>query len=345
AFTTLSGAVFEAGQNITLDLGTGLTGQTSVVTSATEPMSNYFTLTDGTFDFETWGAGGMENLTPLWLLKYLPNMLSCHTTIIHGCEGPSNNITCGDASGTMSVGEGARWIERNAADVVIAGAAESKLNHMGLLRQSMMKRTCTADPATAADAVRPFDVDHAGFAIGEGGGLLILEDLERARSRGATICAEFVGFAAACDPAGIDLETANCGGLQYALARAIEQAGITPDDVGVAVAQGTAVPGEDDAEAAAWTDVFGAGRKLPAFTVTGAIGSCFAGSSGIQMVAAIKALQDQRIPPTVNFAVPAVESCLDLAPMARPAEAEYAVSGTFAIGGQSAACIFKRYQA
>ena len=97
-------------------------------------------VTDGKFDYQAWGREGMNNLTPLWLLKYLPNMLACHVGIIHGAKGPSNTITCGEASGLLAVGEATRTIARGAADVVIAGGAESKLNPMGLLRQSLLGR-------------------------------------------------------------------------------------------------------------------------------------------------------------------------------------------------------------
>ena len=162
-------------------------------------------LTEGKFDLKLWGASGMNNLTPLWLLKYLPNMLSCHVTIIHAAEGPSNTITCGDASGHLAVGEATRLIERGGADVVIAGGAESKLNPMGLLRQGLLKRMCTSGNDTPASACRPFDAGHCGTVIGEGGGLLILEDLQRAQQRGAKIYAEIVGFGGACDPQGIDV--------------------------------------------------------------------------------------------------------------------------------------------
>ncbi|MCE5327619.1 MAG: beta-ketoacyl-[acyl-carrier-protein] synthase family protein [Planctomycetaceae bacterium] len=301
-------------------------------------------LVDGKFDYKTWGITGMNNLTPLWLLKYLPNMLSCHTTIIHKAEGPSNNITCGDASGHMSVGEAAQWILRGAADVVIAGSAESKLNPMGLLRQTLMHRTCTTRNDAPTTACRPFDAGHAGFAIGEGGGLLILEDMDRAAGRGARIHAELVGFAAACDPHGIDLERPTCGNLAGALKNALRSAGIGPEDVGLAIAHGTAVPGEDEVEAAAWTEVFGRVGKLPAATLTGAVGCLFAGASGMDMILACKALHEQVIPPTVNFERPACESVLDFAAAPRQGKFEYAVTSAFTIGGQSAVCVFKRYQ-
>src|SRR5947209_13039380 len=141
-------------------------------------------------DLHKWGRGGMASLTPLWLLKYLPNMLACHVTIIHQLKGPSNTITCADASSHLAIGEAFRTIQRGNADLAICGGAESKLNPMGMLRQTLLKRLTETHNESAADAVRPFDADADGTVVGEGGGLLILEEIEHAHQRGAKIYAE-----------------------------------------------------------------------------------------------------------------------------------------------------------
>ncbi|MBN1556166.1 MAG: hypothetical protein JXA11_15605 [Phycisphaerae bacterium] len=299
-------------------------------------------VTDGKFDFKTWGTSGMNNLTPLWLLKYLPNMLSCHVTIIHGAEGPSNCITCGDASGHLAVGESALYIRRGAADVVIAGAAESKLNHMGLLRQGKLQRLCTTRNDQPAAAVRPFDADHAGTAIGEGGGLLILEDMEYAKHRGARIYAELVGFGAACDAQAIDVLRPTSGHLGLAVKNAVSSAGITPDDIDAIVTYGTGVPGEDAVEAAAWREALGErASEIPAVSFTGATGTMFAGASGVQLSVAAKCLAEQVIPPTVNFTRPAEGCAMNFAPETRPVKMRHVVTGAYTVGGQSGACVLK----
>lgn len=301
-------------------------------------------LEDGKFSLKLWGTTGMNNLTPLWLLKYLPNMLSCHVTIIHGAEGPSNCITCGDASGHQAVGEASRYISRGAADVAIAGGAESKLNPMGLVRQEMLKRLCTTK--ADASACRPFDAGHAGTVIGEGGGMLILEDMDRAVNRSARIHAEMAGFGSACDPNAIDVLTPTCGGLDLAIKSALRDAGITPDQVGLIVAHGTGVPGEDALEVQAWQSAMGsAAAKIPAVAITGATGSMFAGSGGASLAIAALALAKQTVPQTVNFTAPAPGCELNFSSQARQAKIEYAVVGSYTIGGQSAACVLKRYQA
>jgi len=300
-------------------------------------------VTDGHFDIHKWGSSGMNNLTPLWLLKYLPNMLACHVTIIHQAKGPSNTITCGDASGHLTVGEAARLIARGDADVVIAGGAESKLNPMGLLRQSLLKRLCTSRNDSPARACRPFDSSADGTVIGEGAGLLILEALEHARARGAKIYADIAGFGAACNPAGIDVLAPNNGGLDLAVSKALADAGISAKDVGAIITHGTAVPGEDRCEAAAWQTVLGdAAAKAPAAAITGAIGSLFAAAGGVELAVAAMALHTAALPPTVNFQEPADGCDLNLSAQARPVRARYVVSGAFGTGGQSAACVLKR---
>jgi 3-oxoacyl-[acyl-carrier-protein] synthase II len=300
---------------------------------------------DGKFDFKVWGSTGMENLTPLWLLKYLPNMLSCHVTIIHDAEGPSNAITCGDTSAHLSIGEAGRWIARGDADVVIAGGAESKVNPMALLRQTLLKRACTSGNDDPGSACRPFDAAHDGTAIGEGGGLLVLEELQHARSRGVRIYAELVGFGAACDPAGFDVTKPNAGSLDRAAKKAIDEAGIQPSDISLVVTHGTGVPGEDLCEVRAWEEVFARCERISALALTGAIGSLFAGAGGVETAATVMALHTQTVPPTVNFKTAAHAGRLSFCQRPKHAELEYAITSAFSVGGQSAACVLKRYQA
>ena len=303
-------------------------------------------LTDGKFDIRKWGSAGMSNLTPLWLLKYLPNMLACHVTIIHGAEGPSNTITCSDASAHLAVGEAARMVARNAADVIIAGGAESKLNPMGLLRQELLNRLCTGGNDRAAAACRPFDAGHAGTVVGEGGGVLMVEDYDRARARGAKIYAEIVGFGAACDPAGMDVRRATAGGLEFAAAKALADAGIRPEQIDLVVAHGTGVPQEDRCECQAWQQALGAATaKTSAFAITGATGSMFAGAGGVELAAAAMALHHQTVLPTVNFAACDDGCGLRFAGKAESKQINYVITGAFSIGGQSAACVLKRAEA
>jgi 3-oxoacyl-[acyl-carrier-protein] synthase II len=300
-------------------------------------------LTDGKFDMSRWGRSGMENLTPLWLLKYLPNMLSCHVTIIHGAEGPSNCITCGDAAAHMAAGESALYMKRDSVDAAITGSAESKLNPMGLLRQGLLGRVCTNANDRPQTAVRPFDAGHSGLVIGEGGGMLILEKMERARQRGAKIYAEFAGFGAACDSGGIEITEPTAGNLGMSASRAIKNAGIEPDDIDAIFTYGTGVPGEDLAEAEEWRKVFGPrAAEIPAVSFSGVIGSLFAGHGGMQMAIAAKSIAEQIIPPTANHEAPAEGCEMNFAPQPRNADLKNVIAGSFTIGGQSGACVLRK---
>jgi 3-oxoacyl-[acyl-carrier-protein] synthase II len=299
-------------------------------------------VTDGRFDYKEWGRTGISNLTPLWLLKYLPNMLSCHVTIIHGAMGPSNCITCGDAAGPMSVGEAALYIRRNAADVVVAGSAESKLNPMGLMRQLKLGRLYV-QPDQSGASVRPFDAAHNGTAVGEGGGLMILEELHAAQRRGASCYAEVAGFGGACDPEAIDLLRPTAGNLSSAVRKALRQANVSVDEVDAIAAYGTGVPGEDAVEAAEWEAVFGERlTEIPAFSATGAIGCLFAGGGSAQLALAAKAVQAQIVPPTVNFSTPAEGCKLSLSDRARKTDIRILVAAAYTVGGQSGAVVLKR---
>ena len=302
-------------------------------------------VTDGVFDLKVWGTRGMNNLTPLWLLKYLPNMLSCHVTIIHGCEGASNAITCGDASGHMSIGEAARWIQRGAADVVIAGGAEANLNPMGLLRQTLLGRVRATSNADPAGACRPFDAAAAGTGVGEGGGLVVLEDMGSAVQRGATIYAELAGVGGGCDPGGMDVTRPTVGSLDAAVSNALDDAGLEPQDVDVIVTHGTGVPAEDRAEADAWAAALGeTAHTAPAVALTGAIGSLYAGAGGAELIVAAMALHNQSVPPTVNFPTAADGCTLSLAAEPRSGNYTTAVTGAFSVGGQSGAIVLKKYE-
>jgi len=298
---------------------------------------------EGIFSLRRWGQSGMANLTPLWLLKYLPNMLACHVTIIHGAMGPSNTITCGDASAHLATGEAARLVARGGADAVIAGGAESKLNPMGLMRQALLRRVCSGWTGEPGQACRPFDARHCGTAVAEGSGLLVLESLDRARRRGARVYAELAGFGSACDPGGIDVETANVGSLDLAVRKALDDAGVEPGEVDLIVTHGTAVPDEDVCEATAWRAALGeASASVPAAAVTGSIGSMFAGAGGVELAVAAMALHTQTIPPTVNHEAPADGCGLSFLAEPTAAELNVAVSAAFSVGGQCGACVLRR---
>jgi 3-oxoacyl-[acyl-carrier-protein] synthase II len=302
-------------------------------------------VTDGAFDIRAWGREGMNNLTPLWLLKYLPNMLACHVTIIHAAKGPSNTITCGEVSGHLAIGEAARTIVRGAADVAIAGGAESKVNPMGLLRLCLLNRAVTNGNAAPGEAVRPMDAAHAGCAVSEGGGLLILEDRDRAVGRGARIYAEVAGFGAACDPGGVDYLKPSDGNIGGAMRAALADAGIGPERVGLIIPSGTGVPGEDVAEARAIRAVFGEQTdRVAVVPLTGSIGDLFAGAGGVDLAVGAMALHTGTIPPAVNFERPDPDGPLNVPTAPVQEDPDYVLCASATVGGQSGAVILKRHE-
>ncbi|MCJ7543096.1 MAG: hypothetical protein MUP47_00785, partial [Phycisphaerae bacterium] len=189
------------------------------------------------------------------------------------------------------------------------------------------------------------DATADGTVVGEGGGLLILEEVERAKARGARIYAEVAGFGAACDGAGLDVLRPSDGGLDVAVTKALADAGLKPKDVDAIVAHGTAVPSEDRCEAEAWQRALGElAEEAPATAVTGAIGSLFAGAGGVELAVAAMVVHTGTVPPTVNFEAHPAGSRLNLSDQARSGELGVVVSAAFGSGGQSGACVLKRYE-
>ncbi|MBL8874581.1 MAG: hypothetical protein JNM86_02160 [Phycisphaerae bacterium] len=312
----------------------------------------------GAFDYRKWGTvdgggGGMNNLQPLWMLKYLPNMLACHVTIIHGCEGPSNTITCAEASGLLCMGEATRVIQRDAADICYAGGCESKVNLMGTLRWTLLNRLAPcAETENPASIVRPFDPDAPGTILGEGGGLVVLEEREKAVARGANVYAEVVGFGAAHSPPpayeAIRTKQNASGddkpgdGPRFAIEAALAEAGIGIGEIDAIVPTGSGIPNADSDEAAGLRAVFG--RKLadiPLVTITPAIGQSVAGHAGWQLAAAALAIKHQRLPASLNAGAPPADLRSGAA-SAKPAKLRHVLVVSCALGGQNAAAVLRQ---
>jgi len=293
-------------------------------------------------DLTAWGTTGMGQLTPLWLLKYLPNMLACHVTIIHGLKGPSNTITCADASSHLAIGEAFRTIQRGNADLAICGGAESKVQPMGLMRQCLLKRVNETSNDSPATAVRPFDKDAAGTAVGEGGGLLILEEYEHAKKRGARIYAEIVGFGASQDSYSVTTPSPTGDSYGKAITKALADAKLSADNVDLLVPHGLGIPSHDRAELAGLKQAFGPALEKVAFApIKGQIGSLAAGS-GADAAAAVLCLHGNCVPGAVNTKKTIDNMKLNVGAEARDAEVNVVVSSVYSLGGQNAALVFKR---
>lgn len=301
---------------------------------------------EGPFDMHQWGREGMNHLTPLWLLKYLPNMLACHVTITHDLRGPSNTITCNEASAGLSIGESLRVIQRNNADACFCGGGSSKVNLAAYFRQEMLGRLNATSNDAPAGAVRAFDAGAAGTVIGEGAGIVVLEAVETFEQRpDGRAYAEIAGFGAAqsFNPRTKNLTPEEDGyGMQLAIKRALKEAGVEPAAVDAIVAFGIGHAAWDSAEAAAYRAIFGG--KLPAVvSFKSVLGHCGAASGGIDLCLAARMVHEQTLPAVLNRDAP-LDGFNPTAPAAA-AELNYVLCLSTGLGGQNAAVLIKRYQA
>ncbi|MEM7754735.1 MAG: beta-ketoacyl synthase N-terminal-like domain-containing protein [Planctomycetota bacterium] len=353
-----------SGARLGCQIGAGLIAADTVETAAALSTS---VDEDGSFSWAKWGAaeggsGAMNNLPPLWMLKYLPNMLACHVTIIHGAEGPSNTILAAEASGILCVGEASRVIERGDADACFAGGAESKVNLLGIMRTAVAQRladTRGTPGIEGVDVVRPYDGEATGTLIGEGAGILIVEGADHAEERGAPAYAEVAGFGAGQSTdaplpgvfagAGEDADWSKGAGelprdraLVRAIRAALDDAGIGADEIDAVVPGAIGVPEVDAREAGSLAEVFGDRLgALPLVTVSANLGSCSAGHGALQVGLAALCLREQKLPARLHRGTPV--DGLDVGEAgARSAELGYVLACVSSLGGQCAAVVLKR---
>jgi len=300
----------------------------------------------GRFDLLRWGAEGMNNLTPLWLLKFLPNMLACHVTIVHDAQAPSNTITCSEASSHLAIGEAYRTIARGDADVCICGGAESKTNPMAMTRPLLCGRVNIEDNDAPARASRPFAADRAGSVPSEGGGLVILEALDHARSRSAKIYGEITGFGAASSASSWSAPDPSGRAIAIALRKALADAETSADRINLVAPFGTGTHNYDSAESAAWNEVFGTWlSEIPAMTTRGAVGMNGAGTGAIDFAATVMAVARNTVPPSVNTSNPDPASRFNFVQDdPKDARVTHAITVSYALaGGQTAALVVRRF--
>ncbi len=302
--------------------------------------------TEGRYDLHKWGQQGMELLTPLWLLKYLPNMLACHIGIIHDIQGPSNSITCSEASAHLAIAEAAQVIARGAADVAVAGGAEAKVNQMMMLRQHLIGRAVSTHAGTPETICRPFDANACGAIFGEGAGMIVLESLDHARARHARILAEIagVGHSHSLNPSYARLEP-DGQGIRVAVEKGMADAEIGPQDINLVIPHGTAIPHDDLAEARGLEAALGAAAKIiPVWPTKSMLSTTGAASGALDVVAAVRAISDGVIPPAKNFESPAEGCGLNVLTTRREGPIRYALSCSYTHGGQTAAVVLKAFE-
>jgi 3-oxoacyl-[acyl-carrier-protein] synthase II len=288
-------------------------------------------------DLHKWGEQGLPLIPPLWMLSHIPNMMACHVSILHNAQGPNNSITQSDVAGLLALGEACRYIRGDRADIVLAGSSDSKLIPINFFRHTLFSPLSHRNDAPDR-ASRPFDRDRDGWVLGEGGGVLIVEELEHARRRGARIYAEITGYSAAFDP--------HCDGkgLARAAAQAITEAGIRPADIDHINAQGNSTIHGDAFEARAIRQVFGEpAQARPVFAAKSSLGHLGAGASCVELAASLLALQHGLVPATLNYNHPAPECPVRVQSQPRKVELPHTLKLAFTEMGQCAAIVCRRW--
>ena len=292
--------------------------------------------TDGAVSLGLWGERGIKDVPPLWMLKYLPNMPSCHVSITLDLRGPSNTITASDAASLLALGEAYRILQRDVADVFVVGGTESKMNPLSQARHNLFQQLSrrTDDPSKAH---RPFDRDRDGSVLGEAAGSFVLEELEHAKKRGSRIYAELVGYACGFDRARDGLVMAKI------IRTALHRAGAKADEVDHVNAQGLATDRSDPWEAKAIRDVFG--PKTPVWAIKGNIGSAGAAAGAVELAASILALSHGKLPPTLNCENRDPECPIQVhIDGVRAVAKPYAVKLNFTDKGQVGVVVVKRWE-
>lgn len=289
-------------------------------------------------------AGGARKINPFFIPGSLINLISGHITILKGYRGHNYGIVSACASGTHAIGESARLIKYGDVDVMIAGGAESAVCTLGVGGFAAMKALSTRndDPSAAS---RPWDKDRDGFVMGEGSGVLVLEELEHAKRRGARIYAELAGFGASSDA--YHITAPNAEGPALALSRAIKDSGLPVEAIDYVNAHGTSTPLGDANETNATKAVFGEhAKKLVVSSTKSMTGHLLGAAGGVEAVYSVLAIRDQIAPPTINLVNQDFDAGCDLdycANTARKLEINAVASNSFGFGGTNGTLVFKRF--
>ena len=288
--------------------------------------------------------GGPRKISPFFIPAAIVNLASGFVSIRWGAKGPNSATCTACSSSAHAVGDSFRLIQRGDADVMISGGAEAAITPMGVGGFASM-RALSSRNDEPEKASRPFDRDRDGFVIGEGSGILILEELEFARKRGATILGEVVGYGMSGDAFHITQPSENADGAIRVMRNALKDAGVEPGQVDYINAHGTSTPFNDKLETKAIKAVFGErAHQLPVSSTKSMTGHLLGGAGGLEAGIVTLILRDQIIPPTINYENPDPECDLDYVPnQARRANVNCVLSNSFGFGGTNAALLFKRY--
>ena len=290
-------------------------------------------------------ARGPRRISPFFIPSTIVNLAAGQVSIRIGAMGP-NSATCTACSaGSHALGDSFRMIQRGETDVMIAGGTEAAITPMGMGGFAAMRALSKRNDAPE-QASRPFDRNRDGFVMGEGAGILVLEELEQARNRGAEILAEVVGYGMSGDAHHITAPPEDGSGAVRAMRKTLEDASIAPDEVDYINAHGTSTPPNDRIETLAIKTVFGDhARELAVSATKSMTGHLLGAAGGLEGGVVVQTLKDQIIPPTINLETSDPDCDLDYVPHeARKADIRYAMSNSFGFGGTNACLLFKRHE-
>jgi 3-oxoacyl-[acyl-carrier-protein] synthase II len=287
---------------------------------------------------------GPRRVTPFFIPMTIANLASGHISIITGAKGPNSCVVTACATGTHCIGNAYRMIQYGDADAAIAGGTEATITPLAFAGFNSMKALSTRNDEPER-ASRPFDKGRNGFVMGEGAGVVILEELEFARARGAEILAEIVGFGMSGDAYHITAPAEGGAGAIQCMKVALSDARITPDDVSYINAHGTSTYYNDMYETMAIKGVFGeAAYNVPVSSTKSMTGHLLGAAGGVEAVAAIKTVMENKVPPTINYEEPDPECDLDYVPnIARDTVVDVALSNTYGFGGTNASLVFRKF--
>jgi 3-oxoacyl-[acyl-carrier-protein] synthase II len=306
------------------------------------------------------GIGGLENIaataitlrdkgprrvSPFFIPGSLINLCSGHVSIRYGFKGPNHSVVTACSTGAHAIGDAMRMIKWGDADVMVAGGAEAAVCEIGIAGFNACKALSTDFNDEPTRASRPYDKARDGFVMGEGAGVVVLEELEHARARGAKIYAEVVGYGMSGDAYHITSPAPDGDGGYRSMAAALASAGLAPGDVDYVNAHGTSTPMGDEIELGAVARILGdhAGRTAMSSTKS-SIGHLLGAAGAVEAIFSVLAIRDNVAPPTLNLENPSIETPLDLVPLeARPRRIDVALSNSFGFGGTNASLVLKRF--
>lgn len=286
--------------------------------------------------------GGPGKISPFFIPSAIINLAAGQVSMRFGAKGPNEATATACTTSAHSIGDAYKIIQRDAADVMIAGGAEAAITPMGIGGFAAMRALSTRNDEPER-ASRPWDLERDGFIIGEGAGILVLEELETARRRGAPILAEIVGYGMSADAYHITQPAENGEGGYQVMMNALKDAGITPDQVGYINAHGTSTPIGDRLETIGIKRAFGE-HAPPVSSTKSMTGHLLGGAGGLESAITVLALRDQTLPPTINYEKPDPECDLDYIPnTSRKVSLEYALTNSFGFGGTNGCLLFKHW--